>query len=175
MAKKEIKEKKTSKDSKEKLSTPSSINPRIKRTIIGIILLAISLIIILGAFNAAGVAGKFLYYKILYFFFGHGAPLIPMLLILYSVHFFRDKEKVLKHVRSFMKLSGVLLIVEYNVDSGNPWVPYPFTFETFRTLAQRAGFNEPRLLGTHPSRFLKGFYSAATTPALSGAQPLTEL
>jgi ubiquinone/menaquinone biosynthesis C-methylase UbiE len=83
-----------------------------------------------------------------------------------SLHFFKDKEKVLKHVRSFMKLNGVLLIVEYNVNSGNPWVPYPFTFETYRTLAQRAGFNEPSLLATHPSRFLKGFYSAATSPAL---------
>ncbi|MFT3892146.1 MAG: class I SAM-dependent methyltransferase [Anaerolineales bacterium] len=84
-----------------------------------------------------------------------------------SLHFFRDKEKVLKHVRSFLKLTGVLLIVEYNVNSGNPWVPYPFTFEKYRTLATRAGFNEPRLLATHPSRFLKEFYSAATTPALS--------
>ena len=83
-----------------------------------------------------------------------------------SLHFFKDKEKVLKHVRSFMKLSGVLLIVEYNVNSGNPWVPYPLTFETYQVLAPQAGFSEPRLLATHPSRFLKEFYSAVTTPAL---------
>jgi ubiquinone/menaquinone biosynthesis C-methylase UbiE len=82
-----------------------------------------------------------------------------------SLHFFRDKEKVLKHVRSFLKLTGVLLIVEYNVGSGNPWVPHPFTFETYRTLATRAGFSEPRLLATHPSRFLKEFYSAVTYKA----------
>ncbi len=78
-----------------------------------------------------------------------------------SLHFFKDKEKVLKHVRSFMKLNGVLLLVEYNVNSGNPWVPHPLTFETYRDLAPRVGFSEPRLLATHPSRFLKEFYSAA--------------
>ena len=77
-----------------------------------------------------------------------------------SLHFFRDKEKVLKHVRSFLKLNGALLMVEYNVGSGNPWVPHPLTFETYRALAQKVGFSEPRLLATHPSRFLKEFYSA---------------
>src|SRR6185436_2695430 len=78
-----------------------------------------------------------------------------------SLHFFRDKEKVLHHVRSFLKMNGVLLLVEYNVDSGNMWVPYPLSFETYRSLAPRAGFSEPSLLATAPSRFLREFYSAA--------------
>jgi len=79
-----------------------------------------------------------------------------------SLHYYREKEKVLRHVRSFLKMNGVLLLVEYNVDSGNMWVPYPLSFETYRGLAPRAGFSEPRLLGTKPSRFLHGFYSAAS-------------
>jgi ubiquinone/menaquinone biosynthesis C-methylase UbiE len=77
-----------------------------------------------------------------------------------SLHYFKDREKILRHVRSFLKLQGSLLLVEYNVDSGNPWVPYPLSFEAFRTLAPRAGFSEAQLLGTAPSRFLKEFYSA---------------
>lgn len=78
-----------------------------------------------------------------------------------SLHYFKEKEKILRHVRSFLKLNGVLLLVEYNVDSGNPWVPHPLSFETFRLLAPRAGFSEPQLLGRAPSRFLREFYSAA--------------
>jgi ubiquinone/menaquinone biosynthesis C-methylase UbiE len=77
-----------------------------------------------------------------------------------SLHFFKDREKILRHVRGFIKPNGLLLLVEYNVDAGNMWVPYPLTFETFSTLAPRAGFAAPRLLATKPSRFLKGFYSA---------------
>lgn len=79
-----------------------------------------------------------------------------------SLHFFTDKEKILKHVRSFLKPNGALLLVEYNVDKGNLWVPYPLTFESFSTLALKAGFTEPRLLAKVPSRFLKEFYSALT-------------
>lgn len=77
-----------------------------------------------------------------------------------SLHYFRDKDKILRHVHGYLKPNGTLLIIEYNVDSGNLWVPHPLSFETYRTLAPRAGFSEPRLLAKHPSRFLKEFYSA---------------
>lgn len=81
-----------------------------------------------------------------------------------SLHYFRDKKTVLRRVRSFLKPNGCFLLVEYNVNSGNPWVPYPLSFETFRSLAPQAGFNEPSLLARHPSSFLREFYSAATRP-----------
>lgn len=77
-----------------------------------------------------------------------------------SLHFFKDKEKILRHVRTFLKPAGALVLVEYNVDKGNMWVPYPLSFETWRGLALHAGFSEPRLLAKAPSSFLKEFYSA---------------
>jgi len=77
-----------------------------------------------------------------------------------SLHFFKDKEKLLRHVRGFLKPNGALLIVEYNVDVGNMWVPYPMSFNVCRVLVKRAGFTEPRLLARTPSSFLKEFYSA---------------
>lgn len=78
-----------------------------------------------------------------------------------SLHYFREKEGILRHVRGFLKPNGALLLVEYNVDEGNLWVPYPLSFETFRMLAPLAGFTEPRLLAKAPSSFLNEFYSAA--------------
>jgi ubiquinone/menaquinone biosynthesis C-methylase UbiE len=78
-----------------------------------------------------------------------------------SLHFFKDKEKILRHVRGFLKPNGALLLVEYNVDVGNMWVPYPVSFSVYRVLVKRSGFTEPKLLAKTPSSFLNEFYSAA--------------
>lgn len=87
-------------------------------------------------------------------------PELDGVLMANSLHFFRQKEPVLAQVRRLLKPAGLFLLVEYNVDRGNLWVPHPLSFESFRELAQRSGFNEPRLVATRPSSFLREFYSA---------------
>ena len=87
-------------------------------------------------------------------------PTLDGILMANSLHYFKKKEKLLRHVGSYLKPGGGLLLVEYNGDRGNLWVPHPLSFETFRELAPRAGFIHPRLLAKKPSGFLREFYSA---------------
>ena len=77
-----------------------------------------------------------------------------------ALHFVEDKAAVLALVRAYLKHSGRLLLVEYDSDRGNDWVPYPMSFETWRDLAADAGFVDTRKLATVPSRFLRQIYSA---------------
>ncbi len=87
-------------------------------------------------------------------------PPLDGIVIANALHFFRDKEKILHLLRGYLKSEGRLVLVEYNADSGNPWVPYPISFDSFVSFARRTGFAEPRLLATVPSRFLREIYSA---------------
>jgi SAM-dependent methyltransferase len=80
-----------------------------------------------------------------------------------SLHFTKDKGPVLKRIRAMLKAGAPLLLVEYDADRGNPWVPYPVSFETWRALAASNGFSEPRLLESEPSRFMSRIYSTVAT------------
>jgi ubiquinone/menaquinone biosynthesis C-methylase UbiE len=77
-----------------------------------------------------------------------------------SLHFVRDKDTVLQKVRSYLRPAGRLLLVEYNTDRGNMWVPHPLSYPTWEKVAARSGFANTRLLATYPSRFLQEIYSA---------------
>jgi ubiquinone/menaquinone biosynthesis C-methylase UbiE len=77
-----------------------------------------------------------------------------------SLHFVRDKVPVLALVHNMLKPSGRLLLVEYDADHGNTWVPHPMSFETWRDLAGANGFSGTRELASVPSRFLGRIFSA---------------
>ena len=79
-----------------------------------------------------------------------------------SLHYLRDKQPVLERVHGMLRAGGRLIIVEYGADRGNPWVPYPFTYERWEKIAARAGFRNTRLLKTVPSRWLGSMYSASS-------------
>jgi ubiquinone/menaquinone biosynthesis C-methylase UbiE len=79
-----------------------------------------------------------------------------------SLHFVKDKDAVLRGVHAMLRPGGRLIVVEYGTDRGNPWVPYPFTYDRWVGMAARAGFEGTRLLATVPSRWLGSMYSAVS-------------
>ncbi len=79
-----------------------------------------------------------------------------------SLHFVADKSPVLRRIRDYLAPGGRLLMVEYNTDRGNTWVPYPMSYGTWAKLSAAAGFSHTERLATHPSRFLGEFFAAAS-------------
>jgi ubiquinone/menaquinone biosynthesis C-methylase UbiE len=84
-----------------------------------------------------------------------------------SLHFVRDKPRVLAAVHNLLRPGGTLIVVEYETDRGNPWVPHPFSFRTWEGMAATAGFERTRLLHRHPSRHFGSMYSAASIKPLA--------
>ena len=89
-------------------------------------------------------------------------PALDGVLMANALHFQRRKDGVLQLVHTYLRSGGRLLLVEYNVDRGNFWVPYPLSYPSWENLAERNGFRDTRLLRTTPSSFLHEFYSAVS-------------
>lgn len=85
-----------------------------------------------------------------------------------ALHFVRDKEPVLRRIQGYLKNGAHLIIVEYNTDRGNQWVPFPFGYPTWEQLARQHGFTATRLLHTVPSSFLGQIYSAVSVKPREG-------
>jgi ubiquinone/menaquinone biosynthesis C-methylase UbiE len=103
-------------------------------------------------------------------------PLPPLdgIVVANALHFLRHKDSTLQLIRGYLKPAGRLIIVEYNVDRGNLWVPHPFSYPTWESIARQNGFEHTELLATRPSRFLGEIYAAlsqATQPDDHSKEP----
>jgi ubiquinone/menaquinone biosynthesis C-methylase UbiE len=81
-----------------------------------------------------------------------------------AIHYVADREALLRRWRGYLKPAGRLILVEYDTDLGNRWVPYPVSWAALPALARSAGFGEPSLLGLRPSRYLDRLYAALLRP-----------
>ena len=105
---------------------------------------------------------------------GH-LPLPPLdgIVAANAIHFVPspDQTALLRQWRAYLKPEGRLVVVEYDTDSGNRWAPYPMSYAALRETARAAGFTDPALLGSRPSRWLGRIYSALTRPIPGTAAP----
>lgn len=87
-------------------------------------------------------------------------PELDGIIMANSLHFVRYKGPILQLIRGYLRPYGRFILVEYNTDRGNMWVPYPLTYRTWEKLAHQNGFTQTQLLTTVPSRYFGEIYSA---------------
>lgn len=89
-----------------------------------------------------------------------GSQALDGIVMANSLHFRSDHAAVVRRVVTLLRPGGRFVLVEYDADHGNPWVPHPLSFGTWHRVAIEAGLTEPQLIGRVPSRFLGAIYSA---------------
>lgn len=81
-----------------------------------------------------------------------------------SLHFLTHDQKsaFLGRLQGFMRPAAQLILVEYNADRGNMWVPHPLSYPTWQKFASQCGYTQTTRLGAKPSRFLGEIYAAVS-------------
>ncbi len=105
--------KKKNKDRDSKLKRPSKISSETKKSILGVLLIAVSIILLLAAFGKAGPAGVFLF-SVLSKLLGLGYYLIPLICLVVGILFLLSREQkffsIIFFGMLFFVLSGLGLI-----------------------------------------------------------------
>ena len=70
-----------------------------------------------------------------------------------SLHYVKNKFAFIKKIEKHFKNNGCFLIVEYDMDKSNPWVPYPLSFEPLRRFFEETGYTSFNKINEAPSRF----------------------
>jgi SAM-dependent methyltransferase len=88
-------------------------------------------------------------------------PALDGIVMANSLHFVprRDQPGVVRRLAAHLRPGGAFVVVEYDSERGNEWVPYPFGPGTWTQIASDAGLVEPRELARVPSRFLGAIWS----------------
>jgi SAM-dependent methyltransferase len=81
-----------------------------------------------------------------------------------SLHYVpRDRQvAAIRSLAAHLRPGAPFIVVEYDTDRGNPWVPHPFSSDVWERLAAEAGLVDTTLIGRVPSRFLGAIYSAVS-------------
>lgn len=78
-----------------------------------------------------------------------------------SLHYIPNQEVFLEKTKHLLKPEGSVLVVEYDTNISNPWIPYPVSFARLKELFKGAGFSSVRKLKERPSRYNRSnLYSA---------------
>lgn len=70
-----------------------------------------------------------------------------------ALHFVRDKELFLRKIQRTLKAAARIVIIEYDREASNRWVPYPINYRSLTNLATNVGFRSIQQIGSTPSKY----------------------
>lgn len=96
-------------------------------------------------------------------FTGENLRLPPLdgILMANALHFVHEKTVFLAKAKSWLKAGGCFLVVEYDTETPNPWVPYPISYHSLINLFESLGYRAIEKLAERPSVYHRALIYAA--------------
>lgn len=81
-----------------------------------------------------------------------------------ALHFVQDQPGFIKKLQGYLTADPCFVIVEYDTDVPNRWVPYPLSFANLQQLFKQSGYTTIQRLHEQPSLYGRAnIYSAVIT------------
>ncbi len=78
-----------------------------------------------------------------------------------ALHFVEDKVHFVSQITKYLNPYHTLIIVEYDTDKTNKWIPFPASFQTLKSLFHRLHYDIVLKIHQHPSIYQNAnLYSA---------------
>ena len=85
---------------------------------------------------------------------------LDVIIMANTLHYIRDQETFLGRLPHHLIKNGKIVLVDYDTDRSNQWVPFPVTYDKAQTLLAEAGFKNIFRIGERPSTIRNGMIFA---------------
>ncbi len=80
-----------------------------------------------------------------------------------SLHYIRDKNAFIRKLEPAFAAQKQWLIVEYDTEKANQWVPFPLSLEKLRAMFTALGYHHVEKINSRPSIYGGTMYAALVT------------
>jgi len=93
-------------------------------------------------------------------------PPLDGILMANSLHYVKEQPACIKQLKTYLRNdSGVFILIEYDTNSRNQWVPFPISFARAQSIFGDAGFSKIEKIGERQSMYRKdSMYAALISP-----------
>jgi ubiquinone/menaquinone biosynthesis C-methylase UbiE len=88
-------------------------------------------------------------------------PELDGILMANALHYIKAPIPFLQNLLKSLRSGGSFILIEYDTERGNPWVPYPISFKKWQNISEAVGLSIPKLFNERISRFGQGTMYAA--------------
>ncbi len=88
-------------------------------------------------------------------------PLFDGILMANTLHYVEKPISFLVNLLKSLRPNGAFILIEYDMESSNPWVPYPVPFLKWKEIAIKVGLTVPKIFNKRISRYRRGTIYAA--------------